>query len=135
MESAKFYYPFIVKEIYLDSFAHVNNAVYLSLFEEARWDFINKRGYGVKRIQQTGLGPVILELNLVFIKELQVRDEIVIETRMIDYEGKAGHLAQQMVRGDEICCQAEFTFGLFSLQERKLVLPTEEWLKAIGMIA
>jgi acyl-CoA thioester hydrolase len=38
-----------------------------------------------------------------------------------------------MLRGDEVCCTAEFTIGFFDLKARKLILPTPEWLKAIGM--
>lgn len=31
-----------------------------------------------------------------------------------------------------VCCEALFTIGLFDLTARKLILPTPEWLKAIG---
>lgn len=63
-------YPLIIKETCLDSFNHVNNAVYLTLFEEARWDLLTTNGYDLKKIKETGLGPVILEINLKFSKEL-----------------------------------------------------------------
>lgn len=128
-----FVYPLIVKETYLDTFGHVNNAMYLTLFEEARWDLITSKGYTIKKIQESGQGPTILELKLTFLKELRVRDEIIIETEMLSYEGKVGKLAQRIVRGKEICCRAEFIFGLFDLKQRKLVLPTDAWLKAVGM--
>lgn len=38
-----------------------------------------------------------------------------------------------MIRDGELCCEAEFTISLFDLQERKLVLPTKEWLHAVGI--
>ena len=44
----------------IDAFGHVNNAVYLTLFEEARWEFVTNRGYGLKQIQEKQQGPVIL---------------------------------------------------------------------------
>ena len=37
-----------------------------------------------------------------------------------------------MVRDEEICCTADFTIALFDLHARKLVLPTPEWLYAVG---
>lgn len=133
MSSKIFSYPLIIKEIYLDTFGHVNNATYLTLFEEARWEFISNNHYGLKKIQETGLGPTVLEIKLKFFKELRVRDSIVIETKMLSYERKIGILSQQMLRDNEVCCDAEFVIGLFSLKERKLVLPTEDWLHAVGM--
>ena len=37
-----FEYELVIKECHLDSFGHVNNAIYVQLYEEARWDFITK---------------------------------------------------------------------------------------------
>ncbi len=133
MNAKIFSYPVVIKESYLDTFGHVNNATYLILFEEARWDFITKNGYGLKKIQETGLGPTILEINIRFKKEIRLREEIIIETQIVFYKNKIGKLLQKMMRGDDVCCEAEFTIGLFSLHERKLVTPTKEWLFAVGI--
>jgi acyl-CoA thioester hydrolase len=126
-------YPIMIKEGYLDFYGHVNNALYLTLFEEARWDLITGNGYGAEKIVAAGLGPVILEASLKFLKELRLRDKIIIESQALSYEGKIAKMTQKMLRGDEVCCSAEFTFGLFDLKQRKLVLPTPEWLKGIGV--
>jgi acyl-CoA thioester hydrolase len=128
-----FSYPLIIQEIYLDTFGHVNNACYLTLFEEARWDLITKNGYGLKKIQETGLGPTILEIKLAFFKELRLREKIVIETQMISYEKKIGKLSQKMIRDGDVCCTAELVIALFSLTKRKIVSPTPEWLAAVGI--
>ena len=42
-----FVYYLIIRESHLDTFGHLNNATYLQLFEEARWDYITNRGFGV----------------------------------------------------------------------------------------
>jgi thioesterase-3 len=128
-----FNYPLTIKEQHLDTFGHVNNATYLTLLEEARWELITQNGYGLSYIRETGLGPTILEINLKFLKELRLREAIIIESKMLSYEGKIGKMVQTMVRNGETCCIAEFTVGLFNVKERKLVLPTPEWLKAIGV--
>lgn len=133
MESKIFSYPTIVKEIHLDAFGHMNNAAYLVIFEEARWDLISKNGFGFDKIKETGLGPTILAVTLTYLKELKARESIDIQTRLVSYERKIGRLEQTIVRGGEVCAKADFTFGLFSLTERKLVLPTPEWLHAIGI--
>jgi|694.fasta_scaffold85113_3 YbgC/YbaW family acyl-CoA thioester hydrolase len=126
-------YPVTIKEVYLDAYGHVNNTAYLTLFEEARWDLITKNGYGFEKIKETGFGPVLLEVSMRYLKELCARDEIVIESQMISYEKKVGKMTQVMKRGEEVCCTAEFKIGFFNIRERKLALPTPEWIKAIGL--
>lgn len=132
MTAKVFLYPIIIKEVYLDFFGHMNNAVYFTLFEEARWEIITKNYYGIERIKETGLGPTILEANIRYLRELKLRDEVMIETRLISYKKKIGRLEQKMVRGGKDCCVAEFTIALFDLQKRKLVLPTPEWWQLWG---
>ena len=39
-----------IKETQVDILGHLNNAVYLELFEIARWDIIHARGYGLKKM-------------------------------------------------------------------------------------
>ena len=122
-----------ILETHLDFFGHVNNAVYLQLFEEARWEAITERGFGVDTIRRLQQGPVILSVELKFLKELRLREEIVIQTDFLAYEGKVGRLLQKMINAKgEVACEAVFVFGLFDLQARKLLEPTREWRKACG---
>ena len=125
-------YPVLIKEVYLDLFGHMNNAMYLTLFEEARWELIVSNGYDLKKIKDTGLGPVILGVNVRYLREIRARDEIVMRTRVLNYKKTIATLEQIIMRDQEVCCTAEFTFGLFDTHARKLVSPTPEWLKAIG---
>lgn len=127
-------YKMEVLERHLDTFGHVNNAVYLEIFEEARWDLITRNGYGLKTVQRERKGPVILEVNLKFKAELHLRSKIKILTQVIAYEKKISHL-KQWIEDDkgQICAEADFKFGFFDLEARKLILPTPEWLKGIGL--
>ena len=45
-------YPLLIVERHLDTFGHVNNATYLELFEEARWDWLQQNGYGLDEIRK-----------------------------------------------------------------------------------
>lgn len=126
-------YKLLIREFHLDTFGHVNNATYLAIYEEARWDLITKNGYGLKEIQKSGKSPIIMEVNLKFQKEIRLRETITVKTELIKYEGKVGILKQTMVKesGDQ-ASEALFTFGLFDLATRKLIEPTPEWNRAIG---
>jgi len=133
LEFETYHYPILIKEFHLDTFGHVNNATYLELFEEARWDLITKNGYGLPRIMESGIGPTILEIKLKFSKEIKLREEISIETQVVSYDNKIAKLMQRMLRIKEVCCTAEFVIALFDLKSRKIILPTEDWLKAVGV--
>ena len=63
----------IIREGHLDTFGHVNNARYLELFEQARWDLITDNGFGLDYVKSSGTGPVILELTLRFVWEGRLR--------------------------------------------------------------
>jgi YbgC/YbaW family acyl-CoA thioester hydrolase len=126
-------YFITIKESHLDTFGHVNNATYLTLFEEARWELITQKGFGLKEVQSSGVGPVILEVQLKFIKELILREKIKITTELLGYEKKIGKLKQQMIKENgDVACEAVFTFALFDTRQRKIILPTEQWMKAIS---
>jgi YbgC/YbaW family acyl-CoA thioester hydrolase len=127
-------YELVIKEHHLDTFGHVNNATYLQLFEEARWELITARGFGMAEIMKRRQGPVVLEVQIKFMKELKLREKIRINFETLDYKGKIGHFKQQMIndRGD-VACEAAFTVGFFDLNVRKLIDPTEEWKKAVGI--
>jgi acyl-CoA thioester hydrolase len=79
---------------------------------------------------------VILEINLQFRREIRNREEVSVKTWSTGAKGKLQTLRQVMInsRGEEACI-ADFTFGLFDTKARKLVAPTSEWLKAIGIEA
>lgn len=127
-------YKLLVREFHLDTFGHMNNAMYLSILEEARWQLITERGYSLNEIKKRGQGPVILEVNLKFVKELFLREEIQIHTSLMDYPGKVGHLKQQIFNSkSELAAEAVFTVALFDLKERKIIEPTPEWRKAVGL--
>ena len=127
-------YEVVIRESHLDSFGHMNNASYLVLFEEARWDFITKNGYGLKKVQELQQGPVVLDLSIKFKREIGLREKITITMQMLDYKGKISHFRQEMIKEDgTVATELELTFGLFDLKTRRLIEPTPEWKKAMGL--
>lgn len=129
-----FKFQVLIKEYHLDTFGHVNNATYLQLLEEARWEFLNGQGFDLQTIHELKVGPIILECHIKFLKELVVRQQIIIESQVLSYEKKIGIMRQDIVdEQGSLCCQAQLTFGLFDMSTRKLILPSAPWLKAIGI--
>ena len=123
-----------ISESHLDSFGHLNHARYFELFEQARWDVVTERGFGMDVIRRTKTGPIILEANAKFLRELAPREEVVIRSELISYERKIGKMRQQMIKADgEVACDATFVFGLFDMERRRLLDPTPEWAYAVGL--
>lgn len=123
-----------ILEHHLDTFGHVNNAVYLELYEEARWDFITRNGWGLDKIQESKIGPVILEVNVRYRRELKNREWITIRSQSEEIKGKLMMLRQEIIKEDgKPASDALYTVGLMDLKERSLIPPTQDWLQAIGV--
>jgi len=135
--SKEYSYTLQILERHLDSFGHVNNATYLELYEQARWEFITKNGYGLDRIHQLQLGPVLLEAHLFFRRELVNREVITIKSRSTGMKGRLMMGLEQIMEksNGELASKLDITVGLFDMKKRKLIEPTPEWLAAIGEIS
>lgn len=132
------HYRLMIREGHIDSLGHVNNAAYLALFEEARWEWITAGGYGLAQIREYRQSPIILDVTVKFLREVRLREEVEIESRIASYEGKVARLEQDMVRHAEdgsktVCCAAVFTMGFFDLETRRLIDPTPRWRQALGL--
>ena len=131
--SKKFMYEFTVDESMLDEYGHVNNARYLSLFEEARWDILKKSGFGPEMLLNNKTGPVILEVNIRFSRELLQGQKIRIETTSSKKNDLAFYFDQVMINeAGKIACKAVFTSALFDLEKRKMIKADDKWEQAFG---
>lgn len=129
-------YQIQINETQLDLFGHVNNATYLQLYEQARWEMIEHRGYGVEQIRKTQHGPVILECHIKYRREIKNREKITIKTKC-QRDAKNSILMtieQEMIKeSGELASCATFKVGLMDLCERKLIPLTPLWLKAVEL--
>ncbi len=134
-ENTIFEYEVLIREMHLDSFGHVNNAAYVMLYEEARWDFITKNGFGLDYVIKHQVGPVILDLKVRFKRELKNRETIKITSRTVEIVSpKIMVLEQLMLKSDgKVASEASFTVGFFDMKARKLIDASPEWLKAVGI--
>lgn len=63
----------------LDSYNHVNNAVYLNYFEQARWEFFRDLGL-LDHLRETGDLPVVTEVRIRYQREIKLFDELEVES-------------------------------------------------------
>ncbi|MBQ3915213.1 MAG: acyl-CoA thioesterase [Ruminococcus sp.] len=72
-------YNLTVRGYELDSFGHVNNAVYLQYAEAALWNFFRSKGL-MEYTLDRGIFPVLMECSQRYIHELKLLDEVRIES-------------------------------------------------------
>lgn len=128
-------YDFIVQETHLDFLGHMNNATYLEIYEQARWEMITNNNWGVRRIMKEKRGPVIIEINIKYKAELTLRQPIKIHTKIIEIKNPKVLTIQQEMRDHDGKVYNTITMdvGLFDLKARKLIAANSEWLDAIGL--
>ena len=69
----------VVRGYELDSYGHVNNAVYLQYFEQARWEFMKDQGL-LEKINGLEFFLVVVDTHIRYMRESNLFDELVIET-------------------------------------------------------
>lgn len=133
-DAVTFEYKIQITEQHLDTFGHVNNAIYLELYEQARWDFITKNDFGLDVIHEIKQGPVILDVHCKFKREIKNREWITIKSTSEIWSSKLGKIHQQMIKEDgQVASEATFSVGFMDLKLRKLITPTDRWLHAVGL--
>lgn len=134
MHSEKHIYQTQIRETHLDFMGHVNNATYISLLEEARWELIHEYGIGLTEILKEGQGPVILNINIDYLKEIKNREVINIETLFSAFENKVGTVNQKIYNASgQLACKAGIQFGIIDFQSRKLIVPSDSWKKLFNL--
>jgi YbgC/YbaW family acyl-CoA thioester hydrolase len=81
----------------MDSFNHVNNAVYLNYFEAARWKFLEDRNW-INYAKFNKLHLVVTEINIHYSSELKVFDKAIVKSQW-EHEG------QYLIANQSICLE------------------------------
>ncbi|MBS2537935.1 acyl-CoA thioesterase [Catenulispora sp. NF23] len=125
--------PVTVRGYELDTQGHLNQAVYLQYTEHARWELLRAAGIGQNDLIAGGIGPVVLEANLKFLRELRGGEEVDVSCELQWAEGKVFQFKQQIVKKDgTVCADAVIVGGILDLAARKLVPNPAERLAAVA---
>ncbi len=122
-----------LKDAWSDGMGHINHAYYLSLGEQARWAWATELGVGKSHIEATGVGWVILEAHVKYLKELRANEQIHIGCKLMDFKHKVGRIKHDVYREHTLCAVVEVVFGFFDLKQRKLVPPDDTLKQTFGI--
>jgi acyl-CoA thioesterase FadM len=125
---------FITLPTDLDVNRHMNNGVYFSIMDVARFDMLVRNGvFGIMRSKDWY--PVVASETITFRKSLSLWQRFTIESRLVGYDEKAVYLEQRFVRPgpdgrDEIYAQG-FIRARF-LRKSGGTVPVSELVEAFG---
>ncbi|MFB7245727.1 thioesterase [Streptomyces populi] len=114
--------PVTVRGYETDVQGHLNQSVYLQYAEHARWSLLHASGISQAKLAARGVGPVVLETTIRYLRELRAGDEVEVTCAFLWGEGRSFRI-EQTVRKTDGTVSAEITAvgGLMDLTERRLV--------------
>ena len=125
--------PITVRGYELDTQGHLNQAVYIQYSEHARWEILAAAGIQQNALVQSGIGPVALELNVKYLRELRGGEEVDVTCEFAWTEGKVFQIKQQILKKDgTVCADIVATGGVMDLKARKLVPDPVARFKALA---
>lgn len=107
----------------VDPYNHLNHALYLTFFEQARIDALASIGFSMNELQAMGCQIVVTEVNVKFIKSALGGDDVRIETEMIETRRASTSWFQRMYRNDELLATIELTAAITDLDGKPRRLP------------
>ncbi len=84
----------------LDSFGHVNHAVYLTYFEHARFEALREAGFGWGTLAERGWAIFVVRVEVDYLAETGREDRLLIRTWADSFRRTSMVLAQEMLRDD-----------------------------------
>ncbi len=121
-------YNLEIKEHHLDSFGHVNHAVYLEICEEARWQYCLENGISFEDIHRENIGPIILEANIKYKKEIKNREKIQIQTSFKKIRDTIFTIYHKIIKENgQIGADIEISAAIWDTKQRKIISPPAKW--------
>jgi YbgC/YbaW family acyl-CoA thioester hydrolase len=85
----------------LDSFGHVNHAVFLTYFEHARFRALAEAGFDWAVLAEHGWSIFVVRIEVDYVAEATRGDSLLIRTWANGFRRTTMELAQEMVRADD----------------------------------
>jgi acyl-CoA thioester hydrolase len=119
----------------LDTQGHLNQSVYLQYAEHARWELLRAAGISQDALIASGIGPVVLESTIRYLRELRGGDEVDVSCGFEWGEGRTFRVRQDYRRADGTqVAELVAVGGLLDLRERRLVAQPRERLRALASV-
>jgi len=129
MPEFRFFHPIEVRYGDLDAQGHVNNAKYLTFFEQARLQYLMHLGLFARDQSFMDLGTIVADVHIAFLAPVHYRDEVKAGVRTAKLGNKSMTVEQNivnMVSGEELA-KGEIVLVAFDYREQKTIPVPDEW--------
>ena len=109
----------------LDSYRHVNHAVYLSYLEQARWEFLAARGLTLKRLDELKRWPVVVNLEIAYRKPAYMDDELTVLSRVTELGRASLTIEHEIIREDQVITKAKIKAAIIDESGRAASMPEQ----------
>jgi thioesterase-3 len=126
----------MVRGFHCDAYGHVNNARYLELLEDARWEFLQP-AVEEQFFDKRNLIFVVVNINISYKKPVVPNTLIHIEITNAQFNNKSVVVEQQVLKKDtgEVCTDAAVTFVLLDKDTWKPATITPEIIAKFEFLA
>ena len=117
-----------VRSYELDSFGHVNHAVYLNYFEHARFQALAEGGFPYAELEARGWGVYVVRVEVDYLKEARMDQRLRVRTWVDGHKRSSLVLAQDLAPLDDVSttlARARVTAVWVGPDRRPLRLPQE----------
>lgn len=115
----------------LDSYRHVNHAVYLNYLEQARWEFLAEHGLTLSKLNEMKRWPVVVHLEIDYRKPAFIDDVLEISTKISRIGNSSFDIDHQICKQDFSIVEAKVTAAITDELGRPTRVP-QEFHKLIG---
>jgi len=125
-----------VRSYELDSFGHVNHAVYLNYFEHARFQALAEGGFPYSELAARDWGVYVVRVEVDYLREAHMDQRLRVRTTVGGHRRSSLVLAQELVPDDDpntILARARVTAVWVGPDRRPLRVP-EEVRTALGVV-
>ncbi len=91
----------VVRSYELDSFDHVNHAVFLHYLEHARFQTLRAGGFPKEEMARKGWGVYVVRIEVDYLKEAREGDELTVQTWAEGFRRTSMVLGQRILRGGD----------------------------------
>jgi acyl-CoA thioester hydrolase len=134
MPAFKFLHPIEVRYGDLDPQGHVNNAKYLTFFEQARVRYMIHLGLFTKDQSFLDIGVIIADAHVAFLAPVHYGDEVKVGVRISKLGNKSMTFEQTIVNivsGEEMA-KGEVVVVTYDYRARKTIPVPDEWRERIS---
>lgn len=120
-------FDFTVRSTDIDVIGHVNNAKYLEYMEWARFDWIWEQGFTLDEMKRREVMPVVVNININYRKELQMREKVHAITTVVTIGEKSFVLRHELYNeAEQLVAEGDVTMVMIDAKTRRSIsLPAD----------